>query len=50
MVKVSAVGEQLTKKCGTKSSVWNYFSLLTDKNGRGAQPDNPVCKEQRVEG
>ena len=39
---MAAVGEQLTKKCGTKSPVCNYFSLLTDENGKGAQPDNPV--------
>ena len=41
---MAAVGEQLTKKCGTKSPVCNYFSLLTDENGKCAQPDNLVCK------
>ena len=41
---MAAVGEQLTEKYGTKSSVWNYFGLLTDENGRGVHPDNPVCK------
>ena len=41
---MAAVGEQLTEKYGTKLPVWNYFGLLTDENGRGVQPDNPICK------
>ena len=41
---MAAVGEQLTEMNGTKSPVLNYFGLLTYENGRGVEPDSPVCK------
>ncbi len=39
-----ASGQQLTEKCGTKSAVWKYFSLIVDYSGGGSQQDNPVCQ------
>ncbi len=41
---VMASGQQLTEKCGTKSAVWKYFSLIADDSGGGSQQDNPVCR------
>lgn len=41
---MAAVNEQLTEKYGTKLPVRNYFSLLTDENRRGVEPDSPICK------
>ena len=41
---MAAVAEQLTKKNGTKSPVWNYFGLMTVENGRDVEPDSPSVK------
>ncbi len=39
-----ASGQQITEKCGTKSAVWKYFSLIANDSGGGSQQDNPVCR------
>ena len=34
----------LVEKSGTKSLIWKHFGLLSDQEGKGMQPENPVCR------
>ena len=34
----------LVEKSGTKSLIWKHFGLLSDQEGKGIQPENPVCR------